>query len=628
MKKLALCLLLVFVSLSNCFAENKDDIISVKVIGFQAELRRGEENPISLEITIKEPYHINSPQPTDDFVIPTSISFNAEKGLEYSSLEFPEEEFKRFEFSENPMPVFEGTIRVTAVITIPASFQEGEVIISGTITYQACDDKSCLPPAELDFSQKFPVTGDVHAASSVEKKEPKPAASEIPQEGEFAQTVGEKGLFLTFILIFLGGLALDLTPCVYPIIPITIGYFGGQAHGRKGGVVAHAIMYVLGMAVTYSSLGVLAALTGSLFGAAMQNPFVLIGVAVVLIALALSMFDLYEFRFPSFLMNMAGGSKQGYFGTLFMGLTVGIVAAPCIGPFVLGLLTYVGEKGNVLLGFLMFFVLALGLGLPFLFLAIFSGSINKLPRSGAWMVWVRTIFGFILLAMAVYFLGPLFPNTLVYHMALALILLIGGIYMAWIEPTKLEAKAFLFVRNFIGILFFASALLFGTTGIQSYVDENLESAIMEAGSIAQLNRINWSVYSERKLQEAAAQAKPIFLDFHADWCIPCKEMDKTTFVNSQVVKKSRDFVMLKLDLTGSRNPLAKKLEKKFQIKGVPTYVFLKPDGKEIRELRTVGYIKAERLLEKMEKAKHISQDCGFEKKRYSRRIKRGEHESS
>lgn len=395
---------------------------------------------------------------------------------------------------------------------------------------------------------------------------------------------------------------------MYPIIPITIGYFGGQAHGRKGGVVAHAIMYVLGMAVTYSSLGVIAALTGSLFGAAMQNPFVLIGVAVVLIVLALSMFDLYEFRMPSFLMKMAGGSKQGYFGTLFMGLTVGIVAAPCIGPFVLGLLTYVGEKGNVLLGFLMFFVLALGLGLPFLFLAIFSGSINKLPRSGAWMVWVRTIFGFILLAMAVYFLGPLFPNTLVYNMALALILLIGGIYMAWIEPTKLEGKVFRLVRNFIGILFFASALLFGTTGIQSYVDMNLESAIMEAGSIAQSNRINWSAYSEKKLQEAATQAKPIFLDFYADWCIPCKEMDKTTFVNSQVVEKSRSFVMLKLDLTGSRNPLAKKLEKKLQIKGVPTYVFLKPDGEEIRELRTVGYIKAEGLLEKMEKAIDLSKN--------------------
>ena len=214
----------------------------------------------------------------------------------------------------------------------------------------------------------------------------------------------QKGLFLIFIGAFFGGLALNLTPCIYPLIPITISYFGGQAEGKKGSVILHSVIYVVGMAATYSILGSIAAFTGSLFGAALQIPAVLIGVAAVMVLLALSMFNVYEIRVPAFMNKFAGGSQKGYFGTFFMGLTCGIIAAPCIGPFVLGLLTYVGNRGNVLLGFSLFFVLALGLGIPFLLLGIFSGSLNKLPRSGAWMVWVRTIFGFILLAMAVYFL--------------------------------------------------------------------------------------------------------------------------------------------------------------------------------------------------------------------------------
>jgi thiol:disulfide interchange protein DsbD len=170
----------------------------------------------------------------------------------------------------------------------------------------------------------------------------------------------------------MGGLALNLTPCVYPLIPITISYFGGQAQGKKGSIAAHSFLYVIGLAVTYSVLGVVAAFTGSLFGSALQYPPVLIAIAAVMVVLALSMFNVYELRVPAFLSKFAGASKKGFFGTFFMGLTVGIIAAPCIGPFVLGLLTYVGNKGNVLLGFSLFFVLALGLGVPSCFSEFFQ----------------------------------------------------------------------------------------------------------------------------------------------------------------------------------------------------------------------------------------------------------------
>jgi thiol:disulfide interchange protein DsbD len=617
--------------------QNSGEIVAVTILSSVDKLRPGVEERIALEISIAAPFHINSAQPVDENMIPTVIRLAGPEGVTFGALQFPAAQSKSLSFSATPLEVYEGSLRVFTTVRLPPGFKEKELPLAGRIEYQACDDKACLPPADLEFRQVFlvaaqgetvtginapvfalaPVVESAAEAARTEQEqarsEPPPSESSAaqeagepaaPAEGAFTSIVEERGMFLTFLLIFLGGLGLNLTPCVYPLIPITIGYFGGQARGKKGGVFTHAIFYVLGMAVTYSALGVVAALTGSLFGGVMQNPVVLIVVAAVMVALALSMFDLYEFRLPSFLTRLAGGSQKGYLGTLLMGLTVGIVAAPCIGPFVLGLLTYVGGRGDALLGFLMFFVLALGLGMPFLFLAVFSGSIDRLPRSGVWMVWVRTIFGFVLLGMGVYFLEPLFPTTLAYHLTLALILLIGGIYMAWIEPTKIGGKVFPVIRQVVGILFFAAALIVALEGIQGYVQERVGEAVSlgEPGTLGPEAGIRWSAYSEANVEQAAGQSKPVLIDFHADWCVPCKELDKLTFPQPEVVEMARKFVMLKVDLTSSRNPETGRLKKKYQIKGVPTLVLLRADGSEAADLRIVGFVKKEKLLAHMERA--------------------------
>jgi thiol:disulfide interchange protein DsbD len=604
-----LILLAALVPLSALSAQNSDDIIAVTILPSVDKFQPGSPHRIALEIRIQDRYHINSTQPTEEFLVPTAVSLAGPEGTVFGKLNFPAALVKTLSFSETPLEVYEGTLWVFTDVTLPKTFKESEFTITGSIEYQACDDTACLPPAELSFKQTFPVAGEGETVSAVNTKifegaEPmtteKLAEANVPAEGAFTEAVEERGLLLTFVFIFLGGLALNLTPCVYPLIPITIGYFGGQAQGKKGGIVTHAVLYVLGMAVTYSTLGVVAALTGSLFGAAMQNPIVLIAVAAVMVALALSMFNLYEFRLPSFLTRLAGGTQKGFFGTVLMGLTVGLVAAPCIGPFVLGLLTYVGGRGQVLLGFLMFFVLALGLGLPFLFLAIFSGSLDRLPRSGVWMVWVRTIFGFVLLGMAVYFLKPLFPHTLAYNLTLALILFVGGIYMAWIEPTKMGGKVFSVLRHIVGILFFAAALILASQGIQRYIQETVREAELATSPGVAGAGIQWSSYSEKSLEQAAAQSRPVLLDFYADWCIPCKELDKLTFSEPEIVEMSRKFVMLKVDLTSSKSPVTDRLKKKYQIKGMPTLVLLNPDGSEAKSQRIVGFVKKDKLLSHME----------------------------
>jgi thiol:disulfide interchange protein DsbD len=591
--------------LTPCVLLGEDAVVSIRPIVPSSALEPGKTSVLTVELVIASPYHINSDRPLQDFLIPTTLSFESRQGVTFGKPVFPAADTKTFEFSDSPMAVYAGTVRVTAEITPDAGMSPQEIRISGKVRYQACNDQYCLRPVTQGFSVTLPVRRGVQANSTpagTGDTTAVPAAAGSAMPDGAADDFGSRGMFVTVILVFLGGLALNLTPCVYPMIPITITYFGGQAQGKKGSLVAHSFLYVIGMAVTYSILGVIAAMTGGLFGAAHQYPPVLIGIALVMVLLALSMFDVYELRMPQALNRLAGGSQRGFGGTFLMGLTVGIVAAPCIGPFVFGLLTYVGNQGNAFLGFALFFVLALGMGVPFLILGVFSGSIRRLPRSGAWMVWIRKIFGFILLAMAVYFLQPLFPSALAYHWTLGLILLLAGIYLAWIDEVPGASRGFSYARNAVGIAFFGAALFFGISGLESGLEKVQTRSVDDA--------IQWLPYSEEIKKQAVRESKPVFIDFYADWCAPCKELDKHTYSAPEVALRSKEFIMVKVDLTSEEDPETKKLRQQFQIKGVPTLLFLTPDGSEITELRGTGFESKDVFLEKMSRALRRSRAPG------------------
>jgi len=392
----------------------------------------------------------------------------------------------------------------------------------------------------------------------------------------------------TLLGIFAGGMALNLTPCVYPLIPITVSYFGGQAtkegHGQ-GTLVAHGLCYMMGLAVTNSVLGMVAALTGGLLGAMLQNPFVLIVVAGILILFATSLFGLWEMRLPSSLIQAAAKSHAGYFGSLFMGLTLGVVAAPCIGPFVLGLLTWVASMGSPWLGFLIFFTLSLGLGLPLFLLAIFSGQIEKLPRSGGWMIWVRSLMGWVLVGMAVHFITPVLPG----HggaIFLALVALAAGLHLGWIDKNQAGFRAFPYLKNGVGV----ACLVLATVLITSW-------AMRGPG-------VTWKPYSEETLKETQSLKKPIIIDFYATWCSPCRELEDVTFHDVSVVKQAEsDFVMVKVDVTKGGNPVHERLLQQFEVKGVPTIVFLDTNGNERRDLRLVDFLPPDQFLGRMAELK-------------------------
>jgi len=232
----------------------------------------------------------------------------------------------------------------------------------------------------------------------------------------------------------------------------------------------------------------------------------------------------------------------------------------------------------------MFFVLAIGLGIPYLFLGIFSGVATNLPCSGAWMVWVRNIFGFVLIGMAIYFLEPLFPSITLYYYVLATVAIVAGIYLGWLDKNT-GKTVFKITRKVVGIAFLLLGILIALPG---------ES---EAGG-----QIEWQEYNPVILEQAKNEQKPIIIDFYADWCIPCKELDKFTFSNEQVVKKAENFITIKVDLTQFQTEANNALRQEFNIKGVPTIVFLAIKGNEIKELRLAGFEQAGKFLQRMEKA--------------------------
>ncbi len=535
-------------------------------------------------VSLKAPWHINSATPADEFVIATQLRFPESDQWKITDIHYPAHTMKTFAFFDEALAVYEGEI-VIVITGKLSSGVSGSVQFSGALSYQGCNDQLCLPPQETAFSLEIPILADSEPV--IFQNESYFTNIDIPAEAssdtfDVTDSFARKGIFITFLLIFLGGLGLNLTPCVYPLIPITVSYFGGQTAGKSGKRLLLAILYVLGIAIVNSALGTLAALTGGLLGAFMTSPIVLIAIAGILITLSLSMFGVYEFGVPSFLMNIGGGSRTGYLGALVMGLTMGIVAAPCIGPFVIGLLTYVAAKGNPLIGFSMFFTLSMGLGLPFIFLAFYSSKIDSLPRSGEWMVGVRIIFGLILVGMALYFVHPLIPEY-IYIYLFPLYVVGSGIYLLLFNKSGENAKGFTIVKKIVAIV----AIILGTWLIKP------ESAPME--------KMAWQFYEQEIYKSAINSGKPIIIDFYADWCIPCKEMDKLTFTDPGVIGLSAQFYLFKVNLTSSASPEVIQLKNQFDIKGVPSTLFIDKNGREIESLRTLGFEKPESFIVKMNK---------------------------
>ena len=560
---------------------NQQELVKIKTYSSFDKVYIGKEFKIALEADIAEKWHINSNKPYEDYLIPTELTIPESKNFTLTQVSYPEPHDFKFGFSDSPLSVHEGKIFIGGLIKVSDNIAPGNYPLIVELGYQACNNMSCMAPTSIVDTIQITVADKKDVVNQINEEVFKninlsitaPVSTEgnSGNDNSISNVLESNGLIIGLLFVFIGGLALNLTPCVYPLIPITIGYFGGQSEGSTGRLFMMGLLFMIGLAVTYSAIGVVTALSGAVFGALLQNPIVILVVVAILVVLSLSMFGVYEFKLPDKLVNKAGGAKAGMFGAFFMGLTMGIVAAPCIGPFVLGLVTYVATKQDPYFGFLMFFVLAMGLGLPYLFLAIFSGKIKNLPRAGEWMEAVKHIFGIILIGMALYFLLPLLPKSFSGYI-LPIFMIGAAIYLIFFEKYANKVTGFrIFKYVFSGVII--------VVAVYALIPSNSES-------------INWSQYSEAGMSKI--DGKGAIIDFYADWCIPCKELDAATFSDKRVIAEASNYETYKADMTKSLSKEVESLREKYSIVGVPTVLVLDRNGKE--KNRITGFVNAEEFL--------------------------------
>ena len=418
-----------------------------------------------------------------------------------------------------------------------------------------------------------------------------------PDDGSFAAGLLRGGnLWLVAVAFFGFGLALSFTPCVLPMVPILSGIIVGHgAHISRGRALALSLAYVLGMAVTYAIAGVAAGLSGTLLSAALQNAWVLGGFALVFVVLALSMFGFYELQLPtalqSRLSDTANHRRGSYGGIVAMGALSALIVGPCVAAPLAGTLLYIAQTGDAALGGLALFALALGMGAPLIAVGVASRSL--LPHTGPWMEGVKRFFGVLLLATAIWIAQPVLPALLV-MLAWAALLIASSIYLHALDPLPAHAKGWHKLWKGVGVI----ALLAGASiliGAAAGSRDPLQPLSVLRGGVAaaEAKPVFEPVRSVAELEaRLSAATRPVMLDFYADWCVSCKEMERFTFADPKVAARLAGFTLLKADVTAN-DAEHQALLKRFGLFGPPGILFFGPDGREIDSARTVGFVPAD-----------------------------------
>jgi thiol:disulfide interchange protein DsbD len=372
------------------------------------------------------------------------------------------------------------------------------------------------------------------------------------------------------------------------MIPITVGYFGNRHSESWNSRILDAMLYLMGMALIYTMLGAMAALTGQMLGRALQSPLIQGTLALVMVIMAASMFGLFELSFSSSVESQLRNLADGL-GTFGMGMTLGVAAAPCLAPSTVALIGYVGQQESLFQGAFLFFVLSLGLGVPYVILALFTGLIDYLPDSGEWFGWIERLLGHLLLGVALYFLWPLVSPELLGY------LVIVWIFVAVLDLSlrQIPSDRRLAVGRSLMLLILGGFLLYW----------------LVFGLLWTNPKLNWvkgTTFVKKRTVEM-----PTVVYTGADWCIPCKEMNVTTFQSLRVKRSAEGVKLVKIDMTTTPPEPVSKWISRHNLVGVPTMVFLKPGGSELKELRAEGYVSASKFSNLLNRLKEASTKNNF-----------------
>ncbi len=519
--------------------------------------------------------------------------------------------------------VLKGSTALSVPFTVDSDAPLGYVEIPLTVAYQGCMELptfACYAPGEVLLPLRLEIlpAGEAPQLANTEifrahglplaEEEEQPEAPVTVGEGPLTTAPAEpatqgaglslrleqalaKGSLLAILLVFLGGVLTSFTPCVYPMIPITISYVGGRARNRTHGFLL-SLCFVLGIAIMYSALGLIAASTASVFGSAMQSTAILIVVAAIFTAMGASMLGAFDLALPASLQGRmtAGAQRGGALGAILMGMVTGLVASPCVGPVLVVLLTFVAKTGSLFYGFWLLFTFACGLGLLFLVLGTFAGAIRALPGAGSWMDTVKHVFGVVLIAMAIFYVRSL--------LGLQWTRLIFGVYCVFVgvfsgaltplAPTPSKGQL---LRKAIAMLIFLSGALIFLLWLASAAGLHVTPpgngapgpAASTSGSARAIRAHpgpTWRMNDEGALEEARAAGRPAIQDFYADWCTACVELDEKTWSDPAVIAEAGRFLALKMDFT-RRDEFSRAATSRYAVRGMPTVIFYDSDGHEV-----------------------------------------------
>lgn len=468
------------------------------------------------------------------------------------------------------------------------------------VTYQGCTQGFCYPPETKQFTLSDIPQKAMTAPMEAKRQQSAAGNSDVlsSQQNQLADSLFQSKYAMLWFFVL--GIGLAFTPCVLPMLPllsvIVIGSRTEQSNTWRA--VALSFVYVQGMALTYTLLGLLVVLIGLPFQVALQSPYVLIGLSLVFTLLALSMFGVFTLQLPSSLQTkltqLSQQQKSGaFFGVFAMGAIAGLVASPCTSAPLSGALLYVAQSGDFVIGALTLYLLALGMGLPLILITVFGNKI--LPKSGAWMENVKTAFGFVMLALPVFLLSRILPAV----WEPRLWALLGVSFFVWLAMQMRSTGIGLFFR----IVFLIAAMALAQP-LQTWLWQN-HAQPAETQSAVQNSLEFQQVHSYNELQQALAQnpKSMAMLDLYADWCIACKEFEHKTFADSKVQAALKDVLLLRIDMTNNSEN-NRTLMKQLSVTGLPTLIFFNAEGKEIAAQRISGFMESETFLQNLQAAKN------------------------
>ncbi len=471
----------------------------------------------------------------------------------------------------------------------------GEVNL--TLKYQGCNSKGvCYPPQEKSYQINNP-------KSNLND----PNTSNLSEEESIASRLKNDSLWITLLSFFGFGLLLALTPCVFPMIPILSSLIVGAKNMDTKKAFIYSLVYVLSMSLTYTIAGVLAGLFGANLQAAFQNPIVILLFVLVFIVLALSMFGFYEIGLPASLQTKlsktsnVAGSRGGLIGIGIMGFLSALIVGPCVAPPLAGALIYIGQTGNAFLGGLALFSMSLGMGVPLILVGVGAGKF--MPKPGGWMEAVSKIFGVIMLGVAIWMLERILPPAITL-MLWGMLFIGSAIYLRALEQLDKDAPWFEYFKKSLGIILFIYGvfLMVGSVTEGKSVFNPLRVVNCFNPALTQPQEFK-KVSSLQELLEKIKEAKkPVMVDVSAKWCTSCKELEEITFSDPQVQAKLKEFEVLKVDVT-KNSAEDKEILSHFGVFGPPAILFFDRNGKEIRNLRVVGFKGPKEFVEILQRAK-------------------------